>query len=306
MATFTQVGKSTRAQICVKGIRESKTFETKGAARAWAIRREDEIKAGHIIPDRTFGELLDRYARDVSVNKKGFRWELVRIEAIKRSTIGKVRLRDLDQTHVAQWRDERLKTVSGSTVVREKNLLCHACTIAIDEWRWLQKNPFSKVRMPKESKPRNRLMTDDERKTLEDFALTEIYKEVLRMADFAVETGMRASEICGLSQVIGKVAILEDTKNGDRREVPLSDKALEIWNQGKFKLTPQLLDVHWRNLCKSAGIVDLRFHDLRHLAATRLSKKLNLLQLCKMFGWRDPKHAMVYFNETAEDISKKL
>lgn len=306
VATFTPVGKSTRAQICVKGIRESKTFETKGAARAWAIRREDEIKSGAIIPDRTFSELLDRYARDVSVGKKGFRWESVRIEAIKRSTIGKVKLKDLDQTHVVKWRDERLKTVSGSTVVREKNLLCHACTIAIDEWRWLQVNPFHKVRMPKESRHRETLATDDDREKLGNAATTEPYKKALRAWDFAVETGMRAGEICELKEIVGNVAVLEDTKNGTKREVPLSAKAVELWNEGPLNLTPKVLDVNWRRLCKMASVKDLHFHDSRHLAATRLSKKLNLLQLCKMFGWKDPRHAIIYFNESAEDIAKSL
>jgi integrase len=149
-------------------------------------------------------------------------------------------------------------------------------------------------------------MTDAERLKLSEFANSEIYKEVLRIADFALETGMRASEICNLKTVAGKVAILPDTKNGEKREVPLSDKALSIWNQGAFKLTPRQLDAMWRKLCKKAGIEGLHFHDLRGSAATRLSKTLNLLQLCRMFGWKDPKHAMIYYRETAEDVAKLL
>lgn len=308
MATFRRRGNRTQAEVCVNGIRRAKTFESKAAARMWAAEQELELSRGERgeIPDKSFSDLLTRYSETVSPTKKGGKWETIRIEAIKRDRIAQVRLKDLDATHVSTWRDERLKTVSGSTVVREKNLLSHACQIAVDEWKWLKKNPFSRVRMPKESKPRNRLMTEDERERLSQFAVSETYQEVLRMADFAVETGMRASEICGLSKVLNKVAILEDTKNGDRREVPLSDKALEIWNKGTFKLTPKLLDVYWRKLVKAAGIEDLHFHDTRHLAATRLSKKLNLLQLCKMFGWKDPRHALIYYNESASDVAKNL
>lgn len=308
MATFRRRGNRTQAEVCVNGIRKAKTFESKAAARMWASEQELEISRGERgeIPDKTFADLLERYVKDVSVNKKGHRWESVRIDALKGSTIGKVKLKDLDATDVVRWRDERLKTVSGSTVVREKNLLCHACTIAIDEWKWLQKNPFHKVRMPKEARHRERLATEDDRKKLGEAATTDFYKQALRAWDFAVETGMRAGEICGLREIKGNVAVLEDTKNGTRREVPLSAKAVELWNEGPLNLTPKVLDVNWRRLCKMASVEGLHFHDSRHLAATRLAQKLNLLELCKMFGWKDPRHAMVYFNQTASEIAKKL
>lgn len=308
MATFTKRGDTWRVQVCVKRIRRSATFKSKQQAQAWAAEQETQIRAGYRgeIPNKSFSDLLDRYAQAVSTHKKGAKWELVRINLIKRDRIASVRLKDLDATHASDWRDRRLQDVSGASVNREKNLLSHACTLAVKEWKWLKVNPFQGVRMPPRGKPRDRIMTDSERERLSQFANTEIYKEVLRMADFAVETGMRASEICNLKTVSGKVAILPDTKNGEKREVPLSEKALAIWNEGTFKLTPRQLDVHWRNLCKAAGIEGLHFHDTRHLAATRLSKKLNVLQLCRMFGWKDPRHAMVYFNESAEDMAKKL
>lgn len=308
MATFQRRGESWRVSVCIKGIRKSATRNTKAAAQQWARETESEIIAGGlgVIPDKTFADLLDRYVKDVSVNKKGYRWESVRIEALKGSTIGKVKLKDLDATDVVKWRDGRLKTVSGSTVVREKNLLCHACTIAIDEWKWLQKNPFHKVRMPKEARHRERLATEDDRKKLGQAATTDFYRSALRAWDFAVETGMRAGEICGLREIKGNVAVLEDTKNGARREVPLSAKAVELWNEGPLNLTPKVLDVNWRRLCKMASVEGLHFHDSRHLAATRLAQKLNLLELCKMFGWKDPRHAMIYFNQTAAEIAKKL
>lgn len=308
MPTYTKTPKGVRVQLCVKRARRSKTLPTMGAAKAWAASVTSEILAGDRgeIPNKTFGDLLDRYADSVSAHKKGSKWELVRINLIKRDRIALVRLKDLDATHVSDWRDRRLQDVSGASVNREKNLLSHACALAVKEWKWLKVNPFSGVRMPPRGKPRDRLMTEDERKKLGEAATTEIYREVLRIADFAVETGMRASEICNLKTVLGKVAILPDTKNGEKREVPLSDYALRIWNEGTFNMTPKRLDVHWRGLCKAAGIEGLHFHDLRHLAATRLSKKLNVLQLCRMFGWKDPRHAMVYFNESAEDMAKKL
>lgn len=306
--TYQKTPKGIRAQVCVKRIRRSKTFPSMGAARAWAAQQELEILAGDRgeIPNLTFEAALDRYSETVSVHKKGSKWELVRINLFKRDRLAQVRLKDLDNTHVADWRDRRLKDVSGASVNREKNLLSHVCTLAVKEWKWLKVNPFQGVRMPPRGKPRDRIMTDAERLKLGEHAVTEIYREVLRIADFAVETGMRASEICNLTQVIGRVAILPDTKNGEKREVPLSDKALSIWKKGPFNMTPQRLDVHWRGLCKAAGIEGLHFHDLRSTCATRLSRILNPLQLAKMLGHKDLNMTMIYYRESTEDIAKKL
>lgn len=308
MPTYTKLPNGVRAQICVKRIRRSKTFPSMGAARAWAVQQENEILAGDRgeVPNIPFSEALARYSEKVSAFKKGRKWEQVRLEALKRDRIASVSMRTLDNTHAADWRDRRLLVVSGESVRREKNLLSHVCTISIKEWGWLKKNPFHGLRMPPKGKHRDRLASEDERERLSEAAVTDWHREALRAWDFAAETGMRASELLGLKEISGQVAVLTDTKNGERREVPLSLKALELWDNRPFNLTPQRLDVHWRNLCKLAGVKDLHFHDSRHLAATRLSKKLNVLQLCKMFGWKDPRHAMIYFNESAEDVAKLL
>lgn len=308
MATYIKRGSKWKAEICCKGIRRGKSFTTKQHAIAWAHQQESEILAGDRgeIPNKTFSDLLDRYAETVSIHKKGSRAEGIRIERIKRDRLALVRLKDLDNTHVADWRDRRLLSVSGASVNREKNLLSHVCTLAVREWGWLKKNPFAGVRMPPRGKPRDRIMTDAERVRLSEFANTEMRRKVLRIADFAVETGMRASEICGLTQVVGKVAILPDTKNGSKREVPLSDKALSLWNEGPFNMTPKRLDVLWRKLCISAGIEGLHFHDLRHTAITRLVSKLNVLELARMVGHKDIRELMTYYNESASDIAKKL
>lgn len=53
-------------------------------------------------------------------------------------------------------------------------------------------------------------------------------------------------------------------------------------------------------------IDDATFHDLRHLAITRLAQKIDVLDLARMTGNRDLKKLMIYFNPTAEDIAKKL
>jgi integrase len=52
--------------------------------------------------------------------------------------------------------------------------------------------------------------------------------------------------------------------------------------------------------------LDLNFHDARHEAITRLAQKLNVLELARMVGHRDLNMLQIYYNETAQQLAKKL
>jgi integrase len=307
MATYRKYKSTWRVEVYRKGVRRSAAgFSTKAAAVAWASRVEAEIIGGSKgeIPDLPFSDLLDRYKRDVSPLKKGHRWEAIRIALIKRQKLSSVRLRSLNTTHVAQWRDERLKSVSAASVRREWNLLSHACDIAMREWKWLRSNPFREIRRPPSSRPRDRIFTDADLKALADKAETALQQEVLRCVRFAIETAMRAGEIFRC-EVRGRVAYLTDTKNGMARQVPLSEEAVRLYGNG-WTLKPSTLDVHWRALRDASGLSGFRFHDTRHTAITRLAKKLNPFELARMTGHKDLKMLLSYYNESADEIARKL
>ncbi len=167
MGTVRKRGKAYRAEVMRNGVRRSATFDTKAQAFAWIDDAERQIAAGAADGLRapvkaTFGDLLAKYKKTVSVNKKGRRWEDVRIDLLSRDAIAGVGLRELDASHVASWRDRRLRQVSAASVLREWNLLSHACNVAVKEWLWLKENPFSGVKRPPQPKARDRLASDDE------------------------------------------------------------------------------------------------------------------------------------------------
>lgn len=304
MATFYQLPSGLwRAQINRRGVRSSNSFDTKAAAVAWAGQREAEIMAGHRgdIPNLTVQDLLTRYSREVSEHKKGKRWEQIRLKALGFDLLASVKLRQLDSPHVAAWQEKRLRVVSGASVRRERNLLNNVFEIARKEWRWLSKNPFLGVRRPKDGKPRKRIATEEEQAWLKANASENMRRAIVA----ALETGMRASEIASRPEIKGNVALLVDSKNGDEREVPLSALGREALLEG-ITLTAGSISSDFRYLCGQGKIKGLTFHDLRHTAATRLAKKLDLYDLCKMFGWKDPRHALVYYNVTAEETARKL
>lgn len=307
MASFRRIPSGLwQAQVVRRGVRLSKTFSLKTAALVWAQEVETSILNGEVaVSDKTFGDLLKRYARDVSPAKRGSRWETIRIEALRGSRMAQVRLRNLNATHVAEWRDERLKSVSGATVRREWTLLSHACEIARKEWRWLKVNPFRDVRKPAPSRHRTRIFTHEDIAKLEAMAGTEHRKQVMRLVYFCIETGMRAGEACGLKEIRGNVAHLSMTKNGESRDVPLSGRAIELF-RGGWDLTARQLDASFRQMRDEAGLKDLHFHDTRRTAITRLSKKLDVLELARMVGHTDIKQLLTYYRADAGEIAGKL
>jgi len=316
MAVPKKVDGKWQHRVMVKGKRTSGTFDTKAAALAWeAAQRTASSGAGATV--QTCSDAFDKYELEVSKGKRGYRWEALRLAAFARSSLGKVKMRDVDASHVAAWRDERLKTVQGSTVQREMNLLSNVFTIARKEWKWIKASPTTDVRRPKANNARFRRISEEEIKLMCD-ALgwvnappTTKMQSVAAVFLFALETAMRAGEICRLvkGDVVGRVARVHESKNGQPRDVPLSARARELWDMCPegFGLSTASLDALFRKTRDNATqIKGMTFHDCRHEAITRLAVKLHVLDLARMVGHKNLKLLMVYYNMSAEDIAAKL
>jgi len=266
----------------------------------------------------SFGDLLDRYARERSMAKRGARWEVIRIEKLRRDPLAAIALGDLCAAAFADWRDRRLREVAPASVAREMQLMSAVLTVARREWQLIPVNPMSDVRVPSRPPARDRLPTDDELARLALMATDDLSRAGARAFHafrFAMETAMRAGEICGLTwdriDLNRRVARLVRTKNGHAREVPLSIEAVRLLEalpkaDPVFGLTPPRLDALWRKLRDAAAIEGLTFHDSRHAAITRLARRLDVLALARMVGHRDLRQLQVYYNESAEDMARRL
>lgn len=324
MASIQKIGDKWKAQVAINGVRKSKRFNTKAEASLWAAAMEVELsnaKAGKI-PDKTFADLLDRYEREVSVTKRGHRWEALRLRRIASMSIGKVRLFDFDERDVITWRDERLKEVSAASVRREWELLSSACTTAIKEFKWLKTNPFYALTKPKANPPRTRRVNSDDIEILlwalgysDDCVLDTQTKRVGAAFLFAIETAMRASEITGITwdNVKERYVHLPMTKNGTARDVPLSSKAkallarLPMDGDKCFGMTSANLDAIFRRAKARVGIDDLHFHDTRAEALTRLAKIFQPMELAKISGHKDLRILLnTYYRVTADELADKM
>lgn len=311
-----------QAQVARKGNRKSKSFDKRIEARDWAAREEHLISTGEYANSpqkKTFGDLLQRYAREVCPQHRGARWEILRIDSICRHDVATTSLEDLTPDALAQWRDQRLSEVQGSSVKREMQIISGALNVARKEWGWVKQNPITDVRKPAAAAARDRRITQDEIDRVITAAGSNYRKTISRVGLaflFGIETAMRAGEICGLhANDINKdsrVAFLPLTKNGTSRKVPLSSRAIEVLDMlpptgGQlFGMTAANLSSTFRDIRDKAEIKDLRFHDTRHEAITRLAKKLDVLSLARMVGHKDIRMLQIYYNETAEELARRL
>lgn len=332
MATFQKRGDSWRAIIRKKGVTQSDTFPTKSAAQAWANQIEADIVSGKhgSVPNKTFGDLLQKYSEEVSPTKRGSRWEIVRIKMYLKDPIAKVPLRELNSTHFTEWRNRRLKKVSDGSVLREWNILSNACKRARDEWKWMTDNPLKAVAKPRKPVARARIATQEENERMLHCAgysaTVPLVTATLRAFAaylFANETALRAGELCALEwhDVFIDKGYLKVTgiKPGARknnaavRDVPLTTESVKVLRQVQltntaglvFNLSASNLDALFRKVRDRASVSGFTFHDSRHAAITMLSRHYDVLELARIVGHTNINELMTYYNPTIEDLVKK-
>lgn len=332
-----------RAQVKVKNFRKSKVFYSKKEANEWAISLENEKlelakrQNASLEVDFykiTFEEAINRYIKEVSRNKRGARWEEIRLNAFKRDFVNlcEKKLHDLTLADFIAYKNQRLKTVAGATVTRELTILSSVFEVARRDWLIIDFNPVKDVRRPPATPHRDRLITRFEIKQMlkqmkwsPNIQRITMISQVLACAfRFALRTGMRAGEICNLTwdNVYDRYVHLPITKNGKKRNVPLSNKAKRIITAMYgfdpayvFPLKTETLSSLFRKYRIRANLDDFHFHDARHTAATWMAQSLKsknvnpqqaVMDMCKIFGWTNISQALTYYNPKIEDIADRL
>lgn len=274
----------------------------------------------------TFGELIHKYMIEVTPTKKGAKQELSFLKSYLRlfPKIMQKPLADIDQLDMIEIRNERLKLVKESTVARDLGLLGGVFRYARQELRIMTGSPLTDIAKPQQSPHRERRISQDEiDQILKAFSYHPTFQPVNKKQQtawaflFAIETAMRASEITGLQwiNVFDDYVLLPDTKNGTSRKVPLSNQAKELLELMKglseetvctLTSANTLSQYFWQVVTEQLKLKDLNFHDTRHEATTRLSKKLPIQDLAKVTGHKDLKTLMGYYNPTATELADRI
>ena len=309
---------SYRVKVRLKGHpAQSATFERKSDARRWAAATETAIREGRhfktsMAKRKSLSDAIDRYITEVlprkpkSANKQEaqLRWW--------KSKIGERSLADTTASLISETRTSLIKEPSPNgnrrtpaTVNRYTAALSHVLTMAYKEWEWINENPCSKLTKIPEPRGRVRFLNDDERKRLLDECKHSRSSHLYPIVVLALSTGARLGEITSLTweQIDfsrGQI-ILHETKNNERRVLPLTGHAKDLlfkWKEvNERDDTPLLfpntrhpeipIDIRspWNTAVEKAKIDDFRFHDLRHSAASYLAMNgASLAEIAEILG----------------------
>jgi integrase len=319
-----------RIQFESSGQRYSGTFDTAREATAFQVATLAQAKldvTGSKGTDKTLLDALRRFADEESPKRRGEHWEIVRLTAFQKPAHGlpvHKLLAKFTADDLKAWRDRRLVDTSRGTVLRDMTLLSSVLETARTEWRWITVNPIREVKKPSSPAHRKRVVSSREiRGVLRALGhqrghVRSVSQAVAACFLLALATGMRAGELCGLlwADVRQTYCTAHNVKNietGVSRDVPFSPVAQKIvarlrgWDDVRVVgVSAETLDALFRRARARAKLNGFTFHDARHTAATRMAGQLHILELCKVFGWKNTSQALTYFNPKASDIAAKL
>jgi integrase len=326
MASIRQRGDTWQARVTRKGFpKEARTFRTKADAARWCREIEASMDRGTHQRQREseevlFRDLLQRYANEISPTKRGSHEELIRIRALMRSRLAAHEMANVTPELVAQFRDARLRAVKAGAVIRDLSLISSIINHARREWGLTIGNPCELVRKPSTPPGRTRVLVLDEEARLVDAVRPVGRRNPLMMplVQLALETAMRRGELLRLRwehiDLDRRTALLPVTKNGRSRVVPLSTKAIAVLasiprsEDGRvFPITAAAMEAAFHKACVRAGIGNLRFHDLRHTATSRMASKLpNVIELAAVTGHQTIQMLKRYYHPDASALATKL
>jgi integrase len=315
---------------CIRhnGKKIQKSLETADRRLAKAIEAKvrTEIVEGSYFEklvgrNKTFRDMMEKFMKEyspkVSSNmRRSYATSLKHLNPF----FGESNLLSISPKMVSRYKVLRSdEGAAPASVNRELSMLSKAFNLAVREWEWLRDNPASRVPKDKENNERDRWMTKDEEELILDNS-PEWLREIIV---FNLNTGLRIQELLSLEwsrvNLVRKTIIIQETKNGSPKTLPLNRIALNVLNQrskvrsiknhfvffnsdGK-KINPNVLRVSFYSVLGKVGIENLWLHDLRRTFATRLAQAgVDLYKISKLLGHKDIKMTQRYAHHCPDSL----
>lgn len=252
----------------------------------------------------TVGDLLAVYQREYfPLKAPGTQKQQGYVFHVIMDTLGDLPLTAITPALLRTWRNYLGRTRQPGTVRQYMDTFSAALRIAVEDYALLASNPVRNVRKPPEPPGRVRFLSQDEKQRLLAACQASRQAALYPMVLVALSTGCRRSEVSRLrwSEVDMERAVLrlERTKNGTRRQVPLSPQAVAVlqrWQAAQGVNTPWVFprpdgagalrsERAWQGALQRAGLEDFHFHDLRHTTASYLAMSgASLAEIAEILG----------------------
>jgi integrase len=290
---------------------------------------------------KTLAELIDRYIEEVLPEKKeSYQKKSKMILLYWKKQLGVRLLKDITPSLLSNHKNILLKEANGratknatsrtgSTVNRYMAYLSVVFTKAYKEWEWMSENPMLKVEKCKEAKGRTRFLSEEEQKNLLNACKESTTPLLYLLVILALSTGARYGELLNLKwenvkfdNKEKKVTLyLMNTKNGDNKNVELNGYPYSLLKEhSKIRnintkyifarpdgKKPYDLRTQWENARDRAGLVDFRFHDLRHTTASNLAMNgASLRDIAEILGHKTMQMTKRYSHLTEKYSAKVL
>ena len=337
MASITQRSGSYRVRIFRKNDKPiSKSFSSEPEAAQWLKKIQAQLELGlyqeevknQVSLKVGFSEAVEKYIPAHSVHKGNHQTEagILRILASRWESRS---LSAISKQDIVLLKDDLLaKGRAASTVNHYLNALSQLYQIAINEWGLKVTNPITGIKRMSEPQGRMKRLSIDAETVLIACCHELNLDYIADIIAVAIETGMRCGEILSMRwedvDFINRRVLLRETKNGDSRQVPLSTRVKIILEQLSTRNTDELvfpycrwvIRRHYTRVVKQSAkahkgvqnpFTDLRFHDLRHEALSRLSDKgLNVMEIAHISGHRTLTMLRRYTHPCHETLLVKL
>ena len=325
---YKEHGKLKRKSVGKRGV------VTKTMAREILNEEEKRIKKGQYgMLDGITPSLSEITPEFINYQKEIRQKKSVRddIGALKRLNLifGDKKLNEITSKDIDDYKERRLKKVKPATLNKELGTLRRLFNV-VKRWkRFYGENPVSESGLIPDNNPKEKILSYEDQKRLFDVS-PDHFKSILVCA---LNTGMRKGEIISLKwdnvDLETNIITLEhtNTKSKKSRRIPINSVLRKMLLEQRIKTansdyvfhsaegTPykrsDSLNRIWRYVLKESDIQGLRFHDLRHTAATRMVEAGgNIVAVSRILGHSDLKITMRYAHpdnslvEAAEALTK--
>jgi integrase len=281
-----------------KGREYRKRFSSRQLAERAEARKRSELAGGVNVEERmTFADAAHLFFEKHSKpNKRSWVDDRGRIRVLN-EFLGEKRLADITPEDIQDMRTELKRRGLVTRTVDLYHALVKAIINKMILWRkYTGVNPAMLVQLEAKSVARIRFLNAGDIARLLEHAHRELQPYILG----ALHTGMRRGELVDLrwrhvTLAIGDIFV-ERSKSGKARHIPINS-ALQgllhgLWGGGKGPDEPvfgartvHFVSHQFKLACRRAGLVNVRFHDLRHTFASQLAMAgVSIFHICKWLG----------------------